>query len=100
MKPLSIHRQASAELDETMRYYERRRQGLALALHAQIQKAFAHIQANPTLGSPYKRTRFRFWVVRRFPYVIYHKDYEDTVWVGAIAHARRRPGYWRRRQRD
>jgi hypothetical protein len=37
MKPLIIHRLASAELDEAMRYYEKQRQGLAIALHAQVQ---------------------------------------------------------------
>jgi toxin ParE1/3/4 len=83
-----------------MIYYERRRPGLGLDLHAAVQQAFTRIQASPESGSPYKVTHFRFWVVRRFPYVIYYKDYEDMVWVGAIAHARRRPGYWRRRRRE
>ena len=35
---------------------------------------------------------------RRFPYFAVYKVLPQAVHVLAIAHARRRPGYWRRRK--
>jgi hypothetical protein len=71
MKPVVIHRLARAELDEAMAYYEHQQRGLGLDLQAEIEQAVSLIQANPGLGSPYKATDFRHWVLKRFPYVIY-----------------------------
>lgn len=35
--------------------------------------------------------------VHRFPYVIFYRKSGDSIQVIAVAHARRRPGYWRDR---
>ena len=71
MKPVVIHRLARAELDEAIGFYERQKRGLGLDLQGDIQQVITRIQLNPDLGSPYKATDFRYWVLRRFPYVIY-----------------------------
>jgi toxin ParE1/3/4 len=98
MKPVVLHSQARAELDEAMAFYERQKAGLGLELQAEIEQAIARIQQTPQLGPPYKTTEFRYQVLRRFPYVIYCTELEQVLWVVAIAHGRRRPGYWRRRR--
>jgi hypothetical protein len=36
--------------------------------------------------------------VARFPYSIVYKEAADKIMIVAIAHQRRRPGYWRRRK--
>ena len=98
MKPIIIHSEARAELDEAVGYYERRQAGLGLDLQGEVEQVFEGIQRNPGLGAPYKRTEFRYSVVRRFPYVIYYMELDAVIWVAAIAHGKRRPGYWRRRK--
>lgn len=99
MKPVLVHSKARAELDKEIGFYERRKKGLGLDLHSQVEKTIAKIQANPELGSPYKRD-FRFFRVRRFPFVIYYAELIDAIWVVAVAHGRRRPNYWRKRKRE
>ena len=32
-----------------------------------------------------------------FPYTIYYVALDDSLWIAAMAHQRRRPGYWSRR---
>jgi toxin ParE1/3/4 len=98
VKPVIIHSLARAELDEAVTWHEARRRGLGLALQDAVEAALRIIQENPNYGSPYKRTEFRYWVVRRFKYVIFYMELEDAIWVAAIAHGRRRPDYWRRRK--
>jgi toxin ParE1/3/4 len=98
VKTHAIHREAVAEIDEAMAYYEQQRRGLGLEFRAEVDEALAWIQQDPNIGTPFKRSRFRFFVLRRFPYVIYYAEEPTFVWVVAVAHARRRLGYWRKRK--
>lgn len=98
MKSLVFQPEALGELDAAAAYYERRREGLGLTFRAAVEKALSTIHRNPGLGATYKSTDLRFQTVRRFPYVVYYAELEDAVWVVAIAHGKRRPGYWRRRR--
>lgn len=36
--------------------------------------------------------------LHRFSYTLHYLILEDRVWVAAVAHQSRRPGYWVRRQ--
>lgn len=98
MKPVIIHRQAKAELDEAIAFYEQEKPGLGLELQSAVERAIGTIQERPQLGSPYKASEFRPYVVRRFPYIIFYAELEEAVWVVAVAHGKRRPDYWRRRR--
>jgi hypothetical protein len=35
--------------------------------------------------------------VRRFSYTIFYLELAEQIWIAAVAHQRRRPGYWRNR---
>jgi toxin ParE1/3/4 len=37
------------------------------------------------------------FLLQRFPYEIVYKIYPDVVLIIAVAHNKRRPGYWRHR---
>jgi toxin ParE1/3/4 len=98
VKRITIHSKARKELSREIGYYERQKRGLGLDFLAEVEEAIFRIQADPWIGSPYKETEFRYMLVQRFPYVLYYADLPEGVWVVAIAHGRRRPGYWRRRK--
>jgi toxin ParE1/3/4 len=83
-----------------MEFYESRAAGLGLDLQAKIKNAVAKIQQNPDAGPPHKRSGFRKYFVDRFPFTIFYMELPDSIWVAAIAHGRRRPDYWKRRQRE
>jgi hypothetical protein len=38
-------------------------------------------------------------IVRGFPFVLAYRVLGDTIRIDAVAHMRRRPGYWRSRLR-
>jgi toxin ParE1/3/4 len=98
MKPVRFHQEAEREVDDASAYYEERREGLAREFISEVGYATAFIQEFPGAGTPYKKTQFRFHVIRRFPYVLYYADLPDRIWVAAVAHGKRRPGYWRNRR--
>ncbi len=98
MKPLIIHREAIEELDEAVAYYEDQKAGLGLDFLVEVEQALSKIQQNPSLGSVYKVIGIRRYVIQRFPFLVFYAELEECIWVVAIAHGKRRPDYWRRRQ--
>lgn len=69
-------------------------------LLTELERVFDHICEHPASCSEYRRKPYRFAPLRRFPYVIYYREAEDHVWITAIAHSKRRQGYWLRQSRD
>lgn len=99
MKPLLVHPQAKAELDGSIAYYESKVPGLGLDFLASVGQAFQKIQQRPQAWPPHIDPRFRKYLVERFPYSIFYMERPDVIWIAAIAHAKRRPDYWKRRSK-
>lgn len=98
MKPVIIHSYARTELDNAITFYEQQKPGLGLDLQSAVERAIERIQQSPQLGAHYKATKIRYYLVRRFPYIIFYAELEEAIWVIAVAHGKRRPNYWRRRR--
>jgi toxin ParE2 len=89
---------AQQELDEAISYYDGQVAGLGSAFMLEIVAAIERIRKFPgawhPLGENVRRCR-----LRRFPYgLIYHAD-DAGILLIAVAHAHRRPDYWRERLR-
>jgi toxin ParE1/3/4 len=94
MKPVIIDRRAKAELRTAMRWYENQRKGLGTQLQDEVEEVIQRIAANPSGYARYKETDYQLALLKRFPYVVYFADLERSIWIAAIAHERRRLGYW------
>jgi toxin ParE1/3/4 len=94
MKPVTIDRRARAELREAMRWYENQRQGLGRELQVEVEEVIDRVAENPSGYPRYQETDIQFALLQRFPYVIYFAELERSIWIAAIAHERRRLGYW------
>jgi toxin ParE1/3/4 len=97
VKPVVLHSEAIAELDEAIAHYELRCGGLGLDFLSETMKASFKIQQNSKLYPGYKNTEFRMCLVERFPYTMFYMELEECIWVAALAHQKRRPGYWKKR---
>ncbi|MEO1300213.1 MAG: type II toxin-antitoxin system RelE/ParE family toxin, partial [Cyanobacteria bacterium J06636_16] len=64
----------------------------------EVERSISKIQQNPNLGAAYKLTGLRRYILQRFPFVIFYAELEQSIWIVAIAHGKRRPDYWRKRQ--
>jgi toxin ParE1/3/4 len=96
--PLQISEPAALELAEAVRWYEERRPGWGARLFDAVSLAFELIERHPELGSPRRvRPAARQLKVHGFPYVVVYRVRSDDVYVVAVAHTRRRPGYWKAR---
>jgi len=95
-----FHRLAIQEYRAACRWYGRRSPRTEQAFRNAIDRAVQQIAADPEQWPTY-RNHYRWVRTRRFPYVLYyHVLDEDHAVILAVAHARRRPGYWLRRSRS
>ena len=94
MKPVVFHPHAAEELDDAMAYYESRRVGLGLSFQAEVEHVVHLIQQHPERWATYNNTAFRQCSINRFPFVIYYLEMDQYIWIAAVAHQKRKPGYW------
>lgn len=92
---LRMHPEASAEITEAVAHAERERPGRGGRLRAEVDHALDRIVAAPEQGNPHLYGTRRF-VLRQFPYSTVYLRVERG-YVVALAHHKRRPGYWRKR---
>lgn len=88
--------EARGELDSAIAYYESKRQGLGIEFWAAIHSIVARIVENPR-QFPRVSRRLRKAGLRRFPYGVIYQDQVNDLLIVAIAHGRRKPGYWKAR---
>ena len=62
-----------------------------------ITHATALIQAQPEAGTLSRDRRTRRVLVHGFPYQVLHRLSQYEIIIVAIAHLKRRPGYWKKR---
>jgi len=96
VKPVVIHAEAEAELRAAARFYEEQVSGLGDDFLQEIGRCFGRAQAAPE-SWPRAFGRFRQVRARRFPYTVFYEELASRISVLAIAHQKRRPGYWRGR---
>lgn len=84
---------ASRELNEAADFHELEQLGLGIAFLDAVQAALLSVAENPK-AFPVEMGETRKRVVSRFPYSILYWFDGTVVHVSAIAHHRRRPGYW------
>ena len=96
--PVRFIEAASEELRAAVVWYETRRRGLGAEFFDAIVAALDLIESQPEVGNAaFKDSRTRRILVPRFPYqVVYRFGKKDLVIV-AVAHLKRRPGYWKHR---
>jgi toxin ParE1/3/4 len=89
--------EAEEELAQAVAFYvERASATVASAFLAEFTRIAELASAHPGLGTTTSRGR-RLMPFRRFPYTLIYRVDGDAVRIGAVAHQRRRPGYWRAR---
>lgn len=89
---------ASQELTEAVGWYESKRSGLGAELLDEVAKAICQLEANPNSGSPmFADQKTRRILVPRFPYQLVYRLRPNEIVVVALAHLKRRPGYWKNR---
>jgi plasmid stabilization system protein ParE len=93
---IRFHEFALDEVSAAERYYSSRSVSLGLEFIDALDHALARLRAFPESGAPHLRGTRRL-LLERFPFAVIYTLEENHVVIVAVAHQRRKPGYWRRR---
>lgn len=88
--------EALEEAEASARWYAERSSAAALGFDAQLDAAEVAISERPEAWPLYEHGTRRY-LLRRYPYSVVYQIEEHRVVILAVAHARRRPGYWKSR---
>lgn len=92
-----FHPEAEVEFIESATRYESEVPGLGERFGRSVREALELLLANPEIGSPLS-DELRSFVVGSFPYSIIYAAHGNSLFVLAVAHGSREPGYWKSRR--
>ncbi len=92
-----FHPEAQTEFNETVAYYEECEPGLGedfvSEVYAAIQNILAFPEAWPVLEDDIRRC-----LTARFPFGVLYSIEEGGIFILAVMHLHRCPGYWKQRK--
>jgi plasmid stabilization system protein ParE len=91
-----FHPDAEQEFIEEAAYYESEVPGLGSRFTDEVDRVIELLRENPKSGAPVDE-HLRHFVLRRFPHSIVYAVLSKTLFIVAVAHGSRKPGYWRSR---
>jgi plasmid stabilization system protein ParE len=96
VKTLRIHEGARREANLATVWYAERSLSTGRRFRDELLSGFKAAAAAPLRYPSYLRGTRRV-LLKKFPYFIVFLDGPDEVTIVAVAHAKRKPGYWRKR---
>lgn len=91
-----FHSEAHAEMIEQARYYENRSEALGTDFLDAVEETVRRIASSPRAGA-IERASIRKRLVSGFPFTVLYEVQPDRIYIAAVMHQHRRPGYWHAR---
>ncbi|MDB6023135.1 MAG: type toxin-antitoxin system RelE/ParE family toxin [Pedosphaera sp.] len=98
-KALKLHAEARAELLESVVFYrERAGERWAGRFKQRVAEGLRAIAANPERYPPAQDLPgLQKMRIKQFPFTLLYVNRKDYIWIVAVAHGSRKPGYWKDR---
>jgi len=88
---LQILRKAREDMQKSAAWYDERQSGLGNRFLLEVTRTLRLVEANPLHYEERFSKKFRFAVVKVFPFVIVYKIKDKTVVVNSVFHTSRNP---------
>ena len=88
-----LHDEADTEFQSAIETYQAESQELGVRFYCEMLTTLARIESHPKAW-PRLRGAVRKSLVSRFPYKLLYTVEPEKIFVVAVMHAKRRPGYW------
>ena len=93
---IAIHPEAIMEAHAARVWYSARSPAAGRAFLEELDRAVERIGQAPESWPPYGEG-LRRYLLHRFPFSVIYREREGEIVILAVAHGRRRPGYWKER---
>jgi plasmid stabilization system protein ParE len=99
MKPYRFHPEAEAETDAAFEHYWVDSPTAAFDFDTELRAAYARLSRTPRVCPSFLHGTRRI-LLERFPFSVVFRELLHEIQIVAVAHAKRRPGYWTNRLRQ
>jgi mRNA-degrading endonuclease RelE of RelBE toxin-antitoxin system len=99
MREIKYHPKALAEAFKSARFYNRAQAGLGAEFFEQLDETVVCLRKDP-MRPRADENGVRSWRLRRFPFRVYYAIDPGRIRILAVAHLKRRPGYWQERLKE
>ena len=98
MAPVEVefHEEAAREAVAALEWYLERSEVAAARFLLELDRAIQWVASSPSRWPEYASGTRRF-LLHRFPLSVIYRELPSRIQVLAVAHTRRRPGYWKNR---
>lgn len=95
-KPFRFHPEAKEDFRDALRWYRTQSPIASAEFRKTVSGAIRNVAQSPQLWPKYLHGTRRF-VIHRFPFSVVYLDDPDILTIIAVAHSKRKPGYWKHR---
>ena len=93
MPELIFHPDVSSEIKASYNWYQERAVGLGEDFLNELEPAYQAIIEFPETW-PIFQKGFRRFLLSRFPFSIIYRENDNNIYIVAVMHNSRKPGYW------
>ncbi len=93
MPKIIFHPEISSEIKASYSWYQEQAAGLGDDFIVELESAYEAITELPETWPKFQKG-FRRFLLTRFPYSIVYKHTAENIFVIAVMHNSRKPGYW------
>jgi toxin ParE1/3/4 len=91
-----FHPDVALEVKASYEWYEEQALGLGEDFLSELESAYEAIVELPDTW-PRLRREYRRFLLGKFPFSVIYRSKNESIYIVAIMHNHRRPGYWRSR---
>jgi plasmid stabilization system protein ParE len=88
--------EAKLEIKEAAEFYEGCKDGLGQSFLRELESAISDLAQNPFAWRRISGS-FRRRLLQRFPFGVIYSVEDDEIFIAAVMHLKRKPGYWKKR---
>jgi plasmid stabilization system protein ParE len=96
-KKIEFHEDAVTEYEAALDWYIARSHLAAQKFSAELSQAIESVVKAPQRWPRHLFGTRRFFL-RHFPFAVIYRELPSIIQILAVAHGRRRPGYWKKRR--
>lgn len=93
MARLLFHPDVSVEVKAAYDWYQQQAEGLGDDFVVELELVYQKVMDNPQRPKVFQKG-FRRYSLFAFPFSVIYRESENYIYVVAVMHNRRKPGYW------
>ncbi len=96
MLDIEFHPDVAQEIKSSYQWYQNQTDGLGQDYLKELESSFQTIRELPNTWPKFQKG-FRRFLLSKFPFSVVYQSNENTIFVVAVMHNSRKPGYWNER---